>query len=1044
MTKMGKTAVLFCLSATLCFCTLGWTGTSLVAVNSGNAEQHTVEALSIQVDSGLNNTYLYGDSITFTEFESEYNGSTVLFRPSYCIFPSGKTVFATGTLTLEEAGKYTIVYTGNAGGATVTAEEEITVCNPLYTIGENSSASYGTIPQDYYEQYVRVKDINDLDTKEGLYLQLAGGETFTYNRVINLSGYTFDDPIISMFCLPETQGQADAASIHLRLTDIYNADNYVDLYIYSMSKESACDHLAAFALGFNGNMTYEALWSHGGLARFSLNLDSEHVGSMFNLFQLIYEDSSLTFDTQPRIHNEQILTGAHNFPSFTDTENNHRYWMDIDEPWGGFTTGECRLTIESSGLTASRLGLMIYDIGGETLDADYWEDDTIPAFSVDYAGYDSDALPNASVGNAYKLFEATAYSGQNVDVKVYYNYRSDNAVLIRTDNGYFTPAYEGLYTIVYSLTGSNGITNQVICDVYADKEACFDFSLKGRLITGKSGNSVRLFDSIEQTGSLHGVVKYDIAAVHKASGKTYFISSDDQTFMPMDAGNYTVTVTGRDYVTTRTKEYALQIIAGDTPLIEEEAIVPLYFIKGATYSIEPLYGYVFSSGYATEAEAAISVYEDDSLQAISLDNGKYTVSADSTVRIVYTLTDPISGKSVEKEYTGEVVDTGFGTALDGTKYFKMTEGSYSASGGNSGISFATSAQSSTDGEIAFTFINAVQTKNFLLNFTGIDGMTDFVSFDVYLTDVADNSNIVKISFFNQNGSTYVRINNDSETYAMDGNLFSGAFATLSIGYSADSRSVILNNTSTSSAMKILIKNNFAGEPFAGFGKNRAYLSFALTGIEGDAGVMLTRINNQSLALLEEDWVLPEFFTDVDGGMKDLGTTVRIGAADIADVLDPNVSIALTVTSPSGQTVMSLEGVSLSGADGKASYTFITEELGIYSIRYTVSDSENTRSYSYAVSVAQNIVPTLNVKGEIVSEASVGDTIALPDAQVSEGAVLDVWLSCPGSGALQSLLDANGNVYDGFVATRVGTYKIYYAVRDNAGNFLTQVYTVTVK
>ena len=85
-----------------------------------------------------------------------------------------------------------------------------------------------------------------------------------------------------------------------------------------------------------------------------------------------------------------------------------------------------------------------------------------------------------------------------------------------------------------------------------------------------------------------------------------------------------------------------------------------------------------------------------------------------------------------------------------------------------------------------------------------------------------------------------------------------------------------------------------------------------------------------------------------------------------------------------------------------------------------------------------------MKGEIVSEASVGDTIALPDAQVSEGAVLDVWLSCPGGDSLQSLLDAKGNVYDGFVATRVGTYKIYYAVRDNAGNFLTQVYTVTVK
>ena len=981
-------------------------------------------------------SFAQADTLQFgseTEFEDiSEDGKT--FKAVYYVTPSGTVKkYSGGKVVLDEAGKYSVRYEAQSENKTLIKDVEFTVYNELYTVGKNSSASYGKIPDEYYEN--RVKHIDSagvIKDKPGLKLSLSPGEIFTYNRVLDLSKSDFSKPVMSMFCLPENLNEADAKRIRIKLTDLYDSNNYIEQYLTWCDASSGMQNLTAVQIGFNGNVSHEFHWAPGSFIEFSMDLDEP--SSHGNIFSMLYDNANLALSCSPAPYNTG-RDGA--LIPFSDPDVTDNYTV-YPEAWKGFTTGECILTIEGVSVTANALNLIIYDILGDDLTGDVWVNDSVPPFTVDFQGYEE--LPNAKAGVPYKLFEARSFDGREVKTEVYYNYDSDKPVRINVKGGCFVPVFEGVYTIVYSLANEFGKENRLIKEVYADGQAAFEFSLGGKLFNGKSGTTVKVFDTVTEKGGRHGDVEYEMTAVHKRSGRVYEIS-DDYTFLPMDAGAYEITVMGKDYVTEHTEKFVMEISAGDTPVFFEDAVLPDYLIKDAAYPLPKLEGYVFSSGNAEAKIAQVSVYADDSATAENIVDGQYTVNAETKMKFVFKLSD--GDKSAYAEYVVPVADTGYADILNASTYFKPVIGSaeISNSAGSVNILVDADNDSCVNGTAETQFINAVQTHSFVTDFNTVQGKTNFETLNIYLRDIKYNDNYIKISLFkDDSGSCRIKLNDSQKSFAMSGDVFNPNDISLSIGYSTEKHAVVVNDRSDGTNFTIPVTENYSGQQFDGFYGDRARLSYAFEGVSGAVELNVVSINGQRFGGLEEDYNPPQYFIDVDNGLKNPGTEMILPKADVCDVLDPNVSMKLTVTDPDGNIVVSSDGVTLNSVDStQREYTFILEKEGVYNLNYTVADGNISKNYLYTVTVKGNTVPTIKFDGEMVKKANVGEVVQFIKATVSDGAELKIYISSPGANKLESVTDCNG-----FKATERGIYIVRYVASDANGNFVTKTFTITVE
>lgn len=978
-------------------------------------------------------SYTVGDGTVFADITE--NGTT--YRATYYVTPSKRVkAYAGGNVVLDEAGVYTVRYVGITDSSAV-KDVMFTVNKKLYSIGNRSQAVYGTIDADYYRDRLAAKDTAALGDKAGLKLSLVSGDTFTYNRVLNLKDSTFNTPVLSMLCLPENRNAADAKRIRFKLTDLYDADNYIEMYLTWNDKTTAMENVTAVQVGFNGNMSHKSHWAPGTFIAFSMDIDepSSHVAT----FDLLYDDETLALGCTPSPYNTG-RDGA--LIPFSDPDITDKY-TSYPEAWKGFTTGECILSIEGVGTTANALNMILFGIAGDDLSGEnVFVDDTAPQFTVDYRDYSPDSLPHAAVGEPYTIFEAKAYDGSTVRTDVYLNLDSDSPISVPIANRCFTPPYEGLYTVVYRLTGKNGKTAVQYAEVYADAEEKFAFTVSGKAAFGKSGNETRVFNRVQERGTKRGNTEYTYTAVHKRSGREYAIDGERFTFIPMDAGAYEITVTGRDYVVTHTEKFILDVKAGDVPVIFDEAILPKYLIKDAMYRPYALKGYVFSSGTAIETTADVKAYFDGAKQPAQSDGGVLTVTANLQVKFVYSLTD--GQNTTQKEYTVPVVDTGYGGILDPTAYFRAVTGTAAITDDGNAIRFTANQSDSEDGCVEIAFINPVQTYAFVTDFNTVRGETAFETLDIYLRDAVYSEKFLKITLFKNGNRTDIRVNDSTKSFAMEGNAFNPTATNLSIGFSAEKRAVIVNNRANGSNFTVAVSKFYDGQAFNGFTGNRAYLSYAFGGVTGTASLTLASINGQRFGGLEEDFNAPQYFVDVDNGVKPIGTVITLPQVDVIDVLDTFAEISLDVTDSDGNAVTSDGGVVLRAIDAtKNAHAFRVVKTGDYTIRYTVRDGQVSRSYSYVVTVIDNIPPVLKIDGTPVKQAKAGDTIKLPKATVSEGAALHIYVSAPGASMAVDLA-GNGKVYDGFTASVQGVYVIRYAASDGNGNFVTQTFTVSVQ
>lgn len=107
---------------------------------------------------------------------------------------------------------------------------------PAYSVsGKNSSVRYGS-----HEIYAK--------DKKGLVVSVAPGESFRYEKAINLKGKTVNDTLISLFPTPLFKETSDAHFLSVTLTDAYDESNFVTVTCWDPWQDKwGADHFYMYA-----------------------------------------------------------------------------------------------------------------------------------------------------------------------------------------------------------------------------------------------------------------------------------------------------------------------------------------------------------------------------------------------------------------------------------------------------------------------------------------------------------------------------------------------------------------------------------------------------------------------------------------------------------------------------------------------------------------------------------------------------------------------------------------------------------------------------
>ena len=201
----------------------------------------TVQALIGEFESTveLKDVYDLGTSFTIPTGSIIYDGKSIPVDKAYLMNPVGD-IYDGASYILDVLGEYTLYYTAEEGLKSYNAEKQFTVVENNYTVTSDKSST------EYVDKLKRpLKSDDDALTIPGLKVDLAEGDVFTYNQEI-VTG-NVEEPFITFF--PYATEKMDvktekwpngayaidfaASKIIVRLTDCYDANNYIEIVFHS-------------------------------------------------------------------------------------------------------------------------------------------------------------------------------------------------------------------------------------------------------------------------------------------------------------------------------------------------------------------------------------------------------------------------------------------------------------------------------------------------------------------------------------------------------------------------------------------------------------------------------------------------------------------------------------------------------------------------------------------------------------------------------------------------------------------------------------------
>ncbi len=1025
-------AALLC--ATVCLCAAG------VGIE---AEAATAEQLQEQ--------YLIGDEIRIPAHSFDTTEGPVT-AAAFVHTPSGAVYKVQESFVPAEGGSYLLEYVcfDNAGKR-YSESFGFTVASPLYGVGsQRSDVSFGAY------QYGNVT-VN----RSAVLASVVSTDKFSFGQSIDLKALN-GESFLEFFVTPEKIGTNDVGKINIILTDLYDPENFVTITVkkgIAGQAGAAWAERTSYITANAAGQQPTGLEKGKGTLEIGENLYSLHKGDIWGANVPFALPGNPGYVSLEQPNNDPNKVASQTLSFRFDIENNaiyannqlvtmlsseELYGSDI---WAGFTNGQCLLSIEGSDYNASALNLAVTKLGQHTvsesaqvLQKNVFVDDQAPVITVKIP---QTGTPAAVAGIAYPLFEAVAQDDytQAVQVKasVYLNYASEKQIQVEVRDGAFIPFTEGIYTIVYSASDRYG--NTAIQEIAVAAEPENSPVLLAEIdqpAEGKAGQDYAVAVPVFQ--NCHGEIQWEATAAHENGTVSYTVNAQNPVFFPEYAGNYTITYTYNDYICSEKVEKPLVIYPNDKPVFFEEPILPQTLLYGCIYELPRIDVRTYSTGEPMQATPAIYVIEDGGQERQA--DYRFASYAKETVQIIYRQEN--NGQMTQFcSAVLPVKNVGYNGTYRIDQYFDCD--GVTATVKAKSIRFSPAQE---DAAIAAaSFINPLQTFDFSLRFSGAG--RGFGKLNLYLTDMADSSVKLKLTYHLQRNAVYFSIN-DGEESRLNGVSFNDSNSPMALNVKDNGQTVMPTGTST---LSYTVQNDLSGKPFAGFTGSKAYLTIELADVTRykQAGVEIFSICGQMISGIYVDNIKPMLSAVAASGSRPCGTEFTIPAVAYGDVLDPVASCTMYVLAPDGSYAVAKNGAALDeSTDPGISHALPLSQHGNYTVNYSVKDTAgNELMFSYLITSSDVIAPEVQILTPVTAGA-VNTQIPVADIRITdnndtapESFTVFAYIVTPDKQTF-ALLDDTLAQANHFTATAAGVYTVGYMVMDSGGNMTVATYEVTVQ
>lgn len=984
---------------------------------------HVGAAEQLPSEPTLAATYDVGETITPGNIGIQEGGQTYAVSPVVYL-PDG-TADARKDVTLTYPGTYTVSYRKTVGNTLLAKDFTFEAQLPTYSAAHGSQVSFGMREKTYKSRYIldgdwgAFGDESNTDTYtasvEGLHMQLTAGDTFTYNKVIDLNDlHRTGTPVLTFGILPD-DGARDAQYIYFHLTDAHDPNNVmniqcstqyndvsiqknVDWWMYYTYIEARTN--SQVFTGIENGVKHTMPNPYGSQAKMGLfgNRSGRYVDK---------EYISFYYDPDEKALYQQSLYGMHIVCDFDNPEHFSTFF-------DGFTTDEVILSVSASGYYTPALNLYLTSVGHdgkEQFSEKYLNEFPAPMLTVDSAN----APDNALVGYPYTLPTASArqaYSGAiTPQANVYFAYGSSTQTDVSVTDGTFTPTREGKYTVVYSASSVTGETATETFEVWAKAADYAAITLTDLpALTAVVGQKVTI-PSPTVTGGV-GTVAIDVTL---QCGNRYY-TPQNGVFVPTHSGDYEIMYTATDvFGRTCTARGALTVAYGDAPVIDEDAIVlPHYFIKGQTYTLPTVYAYRYAGdGGVTRSIAGVYATLG------TLQGNRYTPETAGEAQVAYTAA--YNGSSSVQTRTVPVLDvsgTQEGT-LDISKYFVRT--GISAESFDEYIAFT--GQQVDNG---MTFANLFIADEFNMRLSvpssvAVDAVTEITLGDGY-----------------GNGAITLTLAKTSEGIALS---YGGKVRHV---YAAGETFDIMYRK-RNGGVYVTASKFFIPEDFDGFASG--LLSFGVSFLGNGSGALRVHmLNGQPINNATADAVRPNVTsTQFYDFSRNFGDVIAVYPALTEDALSAVTSATVTVRKPGSRDFATAsDGTVLDNAPADKTYYVSADSYGYLSIRYDVSAGGRQNNVSYSVEIADTERPTLTVNGSLPSSVKIGESVSLPTYTVSDNysESNEIAVRCFVRN-LDNYRYEQVTAGETYTFRQAGKYAVRYTAVDGAGNVTNVEFTVTV-
>lgn len=965
--------------------------------------------LSSAEPQALEEKYSVGETVTLPDRVLSL-GDKQAKAEKIVYYPDGSAMVSE-TVELSVAGVYTVEYRAVIDGKLVKETESFVAVDTYYsTTGSKTVVRYGEDESIYDTNLV------------GLNVALAENERFEINQVLDIEDAGNGD-FLTFHVLPKTQGSRDAACVYITLTDIYDESNYLTVKVQSVAYQGGTYvYGVSYALASPCGQTL--------IAQDYSESERIHVNDRFGqaVYASFYGNSDIATDANGRPYgpgtgNEPIglqykaeerqlwISGYKGALLIADFDA-PKYTQYLDGAWKGFTTGEVRVRFEAAGYAGSAFNFILTHMAGHDISQSNVTDNEKPVISVDLEGYEKTAMPTATVGETYPVFEATAFDSASgylkTTARAYYGYGSDSAVEAEIKNGRVQIKREGTYAIVYTAVDTAGNKAEEVVRFKTGETDAPSVTLSGGVEECVVGEEIALAEMIANGGS----GKYEEKITVEKDGKTTVL--EGETFRPERVGEYCFTyavtdITGRTASETKT----LTVNENPAPVFLENAVYPKYLVVGQSYKFPVLSAYDYNAQEWVESKLFVNGNEADNPFTAET-AGEYTVQY---VAQTSTGSARTQDARVIAVTTTETVE---GEELVALRKFFVADG-FTVTQKEESIVFDTTAT----GDKEIDYIKALLFQRFELGLEIDPAKNNYARLDILLADAENPENTLTLNLINDKDAqaTYYGVNGERTAYKVEAGGFYGG-KSLKLAYK---NGAIVDNGSFSYKIGDL------------FTATRYTLTLRLIGMDGESSVGVFNVNGQ---LMLEDFSPDNHKAQLQllgsyPNQVERGNEIKVVPMAIEDIIDTQVRVLVTVETPSGDTL-------LDKMDATKSYVVTTDEYGVYYVEYTIYNYTGKKeTYYVAISVLDSSVPVVQANGTVQSRARVGEEITLPSVSASD--------NLTSKDALVTkifVVDPLGKLYalegDTLKFAYAGEYTVRYFAQDEAGNVAIQDYKITVE